>query len=109
MVPLDRSLSGLAFKTGQTLHCDDVENDSSVELELCRALHVVSAVCVPLRHGDKTVGVFNVASYRSRAFDDRDVVTLTNLAEFISVTIASAVDLASVTDSLLCRARHAAP
>jgi len=108
-IPLDGSLSGLAFKTGQTLHCDDVEKDSRVELELCRALHVVSAVCVPLRRGDKTVGVFNVASYRPRAFDDRDIVTLTNLAEFISVAIACAVDLASVTDSLLSRTWRTAP
>jgi EAL domain-containing protein (putative c-di-GMP-specific phosphodiesterase class I)/putative methionine-R-sulfoxide reductase with GAF domain len=100
-IPLDGSLVGLAFRTGETLRCDDVERDSRVELDICRAFHVASSVCVPLRRGKETVGVFGVTSSRKQAFDDRDVATLTSLARFISVVIAAAVDLAAVTDSLL--------
>ena len=44
-IPLDGSLAGLAFRTGETLRCDDAESDSRVELDLCHAFHVVSAVC----------------------------------------------------------------
>ena len=105
-IPLDGSLSGLAFRTGETLRCDDAESDSRVELDLCHGFHVVSAVCVPLWRGKETVGVFSVTSSRTRAFDDRDVATLTTLAQFISVVIAAAVDLAGVTDTLFSGAWH---
>jgi EAL domain-containing protein (putative c-di-GMP-specific phosphodiesterase class I) len=50
--------------------------------------------------------VFSVTSSRTRAFDDRDVATLTTLAQFISVVIAAAVDLAGVTDTLFSGAWH---
>jgi EAL domain-containing protein (putative c-di-GMP-specific phosphodiesterase class I) len=61
---------------------------------------------VPLWRGNQTVGVFSVTSSRTRAFDDRDVATLTTLAQFISVVIAAAVDLAGVTDTLFSGAWH---
>jgi EAL domain-containing protein (putative c-di-GMP-specific phosphodiesterase class I) len=108
-VPVEGSLAGLAFKTGETLRCDDAENDPRVALETCRMLHIVSLVCVPLWRGNQTVGVLEVISSQPRAFDDRSVATLTRLAEFISVVIAAAVDLAGVTDTLLARAWHDTP
>ena len=43
---------------------------------------------------------------RPHVFDRRDLATFTSLAEFISVVLAVAVDLASVTDALLARADH---
>ena len=102
-VPLAGSLTGLAFERGETLRCDDTDSDPRVERELCRVFGVVSVVCVPLWRGDKPVGVFSVNSSRPRAFDDRDVATLTGVADFMSVAIAAAVDLARVTDALLTR------
>ena len=102
-VPLVGSLTGLALQLGETLRCDDAESDPRVDLDLCHAFHVVSVVCVPLWRGDKPVGVFTVNSSRPRALDDRDMATLSSLAEFISVAIAAAVDLVGVTDALLAR------
>lgn len=104
--PLHGSLSGLAIKTGETLRCDHAESDARVELDLCHAFRVVSTVCVPLRRGNEAVGILSVSSSRPQAFDDRDVATLTSLAEFVSVVIAAACDLAGVTDALLSRARQ---
>jgi transcriptional regulator with GAF, ATPase, and Fis domain len=66
-------------------------------------------VCVPLWRGDKPVGVFTVDSSRPRSFDERDVGTLTSLADFMKVVIAAAVDLAGVTDAMLSRAWHDGP
>jgi EAL domain-containing protein (putative c-di-GMP-specific phosphodiesterase class I) len=103
--PLNGSLSGLAIRTGETLLCDQAEDDPRVELDLCHAFRIVSAVCVPLRRAGRAVGVLNVTSSRPKAFDDRDVATLTGLADFVSVVIAAACDLAGVTDTLLARAR----
>jgi EAL domain-containing protein (putative c-di-GMP-specific phosphodiesterase class I)/putative methionine-R-sulfoxide reductase with GAF domain len=108
-VPIEGSLAGLAFKTGETLRCDDCENDPRVARETCRMLHIVSLVCVPLWRGNQTVGVLEVISSRPRAFDDRAVATFTRLAEFIGVVIAAAVDLAVVTNTLLSRAWHDTP
>jgi len=106
---LEGSLAGLAFQRGETLHCRDADKDVRVERDFCRAAQVQSLVCVPLWRHSETVGVLSVASWRPRAFDERDVATLTSLAEFISVVIAVAVDLASVTDALLSRGYRDAP
>jgi len=100
-VPVDGTLSGLAFQTGETLRCDDVERDVRVDPDLCHSYQVVSMVCVPLWRSRQPVGVLCVASSRRRAFDDRDVIVLTRLAEFISFVIGAAVDLAGITDALL--------
>ncbi len=108
-VPIVGSLTGLAFQAGQTLCCDDAESDLRVALELCHSFNVVSIVCVPLWRGEKAVGVFTVNSSRPRAFDEHDVATLTSLADFISVVMAVAVDLAGVTDDLLSHAWCATP
>ncbi len=109
-IPIDASLSGLAFLTGETLRCDDAESDDRVERNLCHAFGIASSLCVPLWRGERTVGVFSVTSSRPHAFDDRAVATITGLAEFISVVIAVAVELKGVTDALLTRAlREPAP
>ena len=55
-VPLDGSLAGLAFETGETLYADDAESDSRVEPELRHAVGVKSLVCVPLWRHTQTVG-----------------------------------------------------
>ena len=93
-LPMEGNLVGLVLKTGETLRCDDAESDPRVDLDFCQAFHVVSSVCVPLRRGSETVGVLSVTSSRKRTFDDRDVATLTSLAEFIGVVITAAADLA---------------
>lgn len=108
-VALQGSLAGLAFRTGETLRCDDVSTDCRVASEFCRTARVESLVSVPLWRRSQAVGVLWVASRRPRAFDERDVATLTSLGEFMSVVIAVAVDLASVTDALLSRACRDAP
>ena len=104
-VRLNRGLIGLALRTGGTLRCDDAESDSRVDLDLCHEFHVVSMLCVPLRRRSQTTGMLCVTSSRPRAFDERDVATLASLAEFISVVITVAVDLAEATDALLTRTR----
>ncbi len=108
-IPLDGSLVGLAFETGETLYADDAENDSRVEQNFRRAVGVQSLVCVPLWRRTETVGVLCVTSSRPRVFNDRDIATLTCLAEFISVLIGVAVDLAGAVDSLLNRSYRDTP
>jgi EAL domain-containing protein (putative c-di-GMP-specific phosphodiesterase class I)/putative methionine-R-sulfoxide reductase with GAF domain len=108
-VPLDGSLAGLAFETGETLYAEEAESDARVEQNFRSAAGVQSLVCVPLWRRAQTVGVLCVTSSRPRVFNDRDIATLTCLAEFISVVIAVAVDLAGAVDSLLARSYRDAP
>lgn len=100
-IPVEGSLAGLAYLTGETLRSDDAQSDPCVDFDFSRATGVQSLVCVPLWRRSETVGVLCVASRHQRAFEARDVAMLTGLAEFISVVIVVAFDLASVTDALL--------
>ncbi|MGB9113002.1 MAG: EAL domain-containing protein [Acidimicrobiales bacterium] len=100
-VRVDASLSGLAFRTGATLRGDDSETDPRVDRDACRRFGSISAVCVPLRRGNTTVGVFSVVSSSPRAFNDRDVATLTGLAEFITTTITMTSELHKIADELI--------
>jgi len=102
-IPLDGSLAGLAFWTGKTLHSDHAESDPRVEPDFRRTAGFQSLVCVPLWRRAQAAGVLCVASFRSCAFNERDVATLTSLADFISVVITVAVDLAGATDAFLSR------
>jgi EAL domain-containing protein (putative c-di-GMP-specific phosphodiesterase class I) len=102
-VPVQGSMAGLAFTTGETLHSKDAGSDTSVDFNFSRVTNVRSLVCVPLWRSNRTVGVLCVTSREPGAFDDRDLATLTSLAKFISVVIAVAFDLANVTDELLSR------
>ena len=100
-VDLDSSLSGLAVRTGRLQRSDDTEADPRVDSAACRRLSVASLVCIPLCRKHETLGVLAVNAKRAQAFDDDDVATLTQLADFVSVVIGSACDLSRVNAQLL--------
>jgi len=100
-LPLRDSLSGLAMRTGKTLCCHDSTTDARVDARACRAVGALSMVCVPLRHDDRSIGVLKVSAARAHAFTDADADMLASLAEFITVAIASASDLARIASGKL--------
>jgi EAL domain-containing protein (putative c-di-GMP-specific phosphodiesterase class I) len=108
-IRLGASLAGLAFQRGETVHADDTTRDPRVDPTFRRLTAVKSLVCVPLWRHHTTVGVLCVTSARAKAFKDRDVATLTSLAEFISVSISVAFDMAESINALLSRVSHDAP
>jgi EAL domain-containing protein (putative c-di-GMP-specific phosphodiesterase class I) len=95
-LPAAASLSGLAITTGETQCCADSELDKRVHLQACRTVGARSLICVPLRRGDEPVGVLKVTAAQPLAFDDADVGILTGLAEFITVSVSAAADIARV-------------
>lgn len=101
VVHLSDSLSGLAIRTGQVLHSTDARHDSRVDAEACARLGVVSLVCIPLTKDHVPFGVLAVNSPRPDAFSHHDVTLLSRLADFVSVTIGSAVDLHRVSGALV--------
>lgn len=100
-VAFDGSLSGLAITTGTVQHCTDAARDPRVDAAACRALGILSMICVPLRRGDQRIGVLNIASCRPGAFGPGDAVSLDELTDFVSTVVGAAIDLASVTSRLL--------
>jgi PAS domain S-box-containing protein len=92
-VPLDRSIAGAAFASGQPLIVNDVSTDPrhySVVAEAI-AFQAHSLLAVPLQYLQRRIGVLEAENKRGGApFDDEDVNTLTLLATQATVAIENA-------------------
>ena len=100
-VDKDSSLSGLAIQSATIQQSRDTLNDPRVDAAACRRLLALSLICVPMIQSQRAFGVLAVNSSAPNAFDDQDVAVLTELAEFMSVTIGSACELQRISDQLL--------
>lgn len=87
---MESSLSGLCVREGRVLLSDDTADDPRVDGEACRRVNARSMLCVPLVHGDETVGVLKVYSPEAGNFDDGDVETLELLSGLIAAQMAHA-------------------
>jgi LytS/YehU family sensor histidine kinase len=74
--PLADSNTGIAVTSGETVVCNDTENDVRVHTASTRAAGVRSMVIAPLWHRGQVVGVLNVLTSRVNAFCATDVATI---------------------------------
>ena len=81
------SLSGLCVKTGEILHCRDIETDPRVDKLACDKVGLRSMIVVPLRHEGETVGVLKAMSRQPGKFGETDVRTLGLLSEVIAAAM----------------------
>lgn len=88
--------SGECVKTGKVLRCDDAETDTRVDRESCRALGIRSMLAVPIRVGEKSIGILEVFSAQPNAFDESDSRALQRLGE----SVLAAVNRAARAESL---------
>jgi len=88
--------SGECVKTGRLLRCDDTELDSRVDRESCQALGIRSILAVPVRVGEKAIGILEVFSDQPNAFSEGDSRALQRLAE----TVLAAVNRAARAENL---------
>jgi putative methionine-R-sulfoxide reductase with GAF domain len=98
----DVGISADCVRTGEVLLCSDTESNPHVDLASCRRLGVRSILVAPLRHFRRTLGVFEVLSGNSHAFDHRDVATMQMLASMMVAAISRLANLH------LLRPRHSA-
>jgi putative methionine-R-sulfoxide reductase with GAF domain len=75
--------SGYCARTGFLQRCDDTETDPRVDRESCRLLGIRSIIAVPIRLGDKVIGLVEVFSSKARAFNERDGTILQRLADTV--------------------------
>ena len=88
--------SGECVKTGKLLRCDDAESDSRVDRESCRALGIRSILAVPVRAGEKSLGILEVFSPQPGAFEEGDGRVLQKLVE----TVLAAINRAARSGNL---------
>ena len=75
---------GWAAKSQKTFLSNDVKREPRYVPAIQKT---ESALCVPLKSGQKVLGVLDVESFRTGAFDDRDVAVLETLADFLATAL----------------------
>lgn len=75
--------SGACIASRQVVRCDDSETDLRVDPFACRNLGARSMVAVPLLAKNTVVGLIEVFSTEPHGFNDRDIRSLSLLAELI--------------------------
>lgn len=80
-------LSGESVRTRLPLRCDDAERDARVNREGCRQLGVASVAVMPIVSDDQVLGVFELFSGKTSAFQERDVSALQRLGEMVETAV----------------------
>lgn len=84
---IEQGVTGRAFRTAQTQHVPDISTDPDY-VEAHPAHH--SELAIPLRRGERVLGVLDVASDQSGAFDEDDILLAKSLAEAIALALDNA-------------------
>jgi TPR repeat protein len=74
-------LTGACLRSGRVMRCNSTDSDPLVNRESCRSLGISSVIAAPIVHAGCIVGLIEVFSHRSHAFDDSDCYALERLAE----------------------------
>ncbi len=88
--------SGECVKSGRLLRCEDAETDARVDRASCRALGIRSILAVPVRVGEKSIGILEAFSPQPDAFTENDSTALQRLAD----TVLAAVNRAARAENL---------
>src|SRR5438093_1654769 len=79
--------SGACLRSGQTVRCDDSDNDTRVNAQACHDLGTRSMIAVPLSARKRVVGLIEAFSTEPFGFNDCDVRSLNLLGELILAAI----------------------
>lgn len=80
---LGSGFSGHCVRNAVPIRCDDSEVDARVDAENCRALGIRAILAVPVRAGDKSVGLIEAFSPDPNTFTEADAKTLQRFAETV--------------------------
>ncbi len=87
-VDVNSGFSGECVRTGQALRCADADTDGRVEAETCRRLGIRSIVAAPIRYEHEVVGLIEVFSPHSFAFDEGDLAVLERLVQTVLLLLS---------------------
>jgi protein TonB len=80
----DFGISGECLRTGKALRCEDSERDIRLDPEVCRQLGLRSIAVAPIFESATVAGILEVFASQPRAFDDRHLEILHQLAELVT-------------------------
>jgi diguanylate cyclase (GGDEF)-like protein/PAS domain S-box-containing protein len=83
----DRSLTGLAIKTGTVLYSSDTEQDERVDRAASREAGIRSLLTAPFQSGENICGAIKVVSDQPHAFAEHDIAHLQILVESLGTVI----------------------
>lgn len=85
----ESGLTGACVREQRAQWCPDSEADDRVDAEACRQLDVRSIAVVPLFANDSVMGVFEIFSGQPRAFGERELKALQDLAVWVTEAVKS--------------------
>jgi TonB family protein len=85
----ESGLTGACVREQRAQWCPDSEADDRVDAEACRQLEVRSIAVVPLFANDSVMGVFEIFSGQPRAFGERELKALQDLAVWVTEAVKS--------------------
>jgi hypothetical protein len=91
LLSMEYGLSGESVRTRQVLRCDDAERDPRVNREVCRELGIASVVVMPIMRDKQVLGVFELLSGKTKAFEERDLAALLRLSQMVETAVSHAV------------------
>src|SRR5579864_8354106 len=102
-------LSGECVRRASTLVCADTENDSRVNLDVCRYLGIRSMAVLPICLGREVVGVFEVFAPKPGAFSGNEVAALESMRDLVISVIRPEPQEESAGSALAARAAEEKP
>jgi putative methionine-R-sulfoxide reductase with GAF domain len=82
-VDVKQGITGECVRSGRMVACEDVETDSRVDREICRALGIGSILASPIVADFRVVGLLEVFSRHPNTFSDIHETVLDRLVELV--------------------------
>jgi TonB family protein len=114
----ESGLTGACVREERAQWCPDTDADDRVDAEACRQLQVRSIVVVPLFARERVIGVFEIFSGQPRAFGERELRALQELAIWVTEAIKGgsvkamqhgevSAEAAAISNSIINRSQSA--
>lgn len=87
-VDMNSGFTGECIRSAKALRCDDTESDPRVDPETCRHLRIRSIAAAPIRYERDVLGLVEVFSPQTFAFDEGDLAILERLAQTVLLTVS---------------------
>ena len=84
----ESGISAECLRTGEVVLCNNADDNPRADGAACRRLGVRSVLAAPLRQPHRTLGIFEVLSAASNAFDQQDVATMQLLSSMMVAAIS---------------------
>ncbi|MCC6616101.1 MAG: GAF domain-containing protein [Anaerolineae bacterium] len=89
-LPIDKSISGTAFITGEPQRSFDIQNDSRIYPKVKPLVDVECMLCVPLKAGNRMLGVLSVAGKVQGQLGRNDEIFLKSIAPAAAMALENA-------------------